>query len=400
MGNFRQVMCKTRLTPILFAPAHLDSTASKRPRRRADSKLVDRSGSSIVSAWSVFGGGPRQGSLAVVKEARVLNQQLQNSSSIYAPRDYLHIGLRLAQECSNTKTETISRSSRSAMREIDIMCRSFGWDKTVRQASVDISPNEEDDEISLSVPLQLHERLSWKSILISTVRSHEKRLKHWHFAPTASAKQFLESVLLKVRRSRDRISDRLYFDAISCSGSATLIDLLIQQLPLLQPRYYSIASSPVVSKRRIAIPVAVVVTYIPSQKAGNRFYGLTTNYLYSVVRKVKQISLQLPSTKSSQVQRPSFQVCSRWIGEQCFGTFAIFPFQTSNGPFTFDHNDGSRKLHSTFPSFYPKTCTLCYEQKHPRNRAHDSVFRMAFTRRGLPLRRGMERAAKPARKGR
>ena len=56
------------------------------------------------------------------------------------------------------------------------------------------------------------------------------------------------------------------------------LSYLIETLPHLQPRYYSISSSSVVSPRRPSITVLVSKTPLPNNATQNIF-GLTTNYL-------------------------------------------------------------------------------------------------------------------------
>lgn len=53
-----------------------------------------------------------------------------------------------------------------------------------------------------------------------------------------------------------------------------LFTLLVQLLPKLQPRYFSIASSSKISPHRIAITVGFVNEQITGTE--ERFYGLTT----------------------------------------------------------------------------------------------------------------------------
>lgn len=189
------------------------------------------------------------------------------------------------------------------------MYRSFGWE-TVRQASIDILPSEEDDEISLPVPIPTTRETPLKCYLnIGGPILRETIEVPLNFPPTASAKQFLESVIARNSENLDTglwtVSTLTQAARPEVTWHATLFNLLIQQLPSLQPRYYSIASSPVANKKRVASTVAVVITGIPSQKAGNRFYGLTTEYLYSVVWKEKRPFLQLLLPQCHKYRDPS-----------------------------------------------------------------------------------------------
>lgn len=192
------------------------------------------------------------------------------------------------------------------------MYRSFGWE-TVRQAYIDILSSEEDDEISLPVPIPTTRETVLKYYLdIGSPVSQETIEVPLNFAPTASATQFLESVVASNSENLDTafwtVSTLTQAARPEVTWPATLFNLLVQQLPSLQPRYYSIASSPVANKKRVAVTVAVVVTDIPSQKAGNRFYGLMTKYLYSVVRKEKHSFLQL---LLPQCHKHRDRLCSR-----------------------------------------------------------------------------------------
>jgi sulfite reductase alpha subunit-like flavoprotein len=64
-----------------------------------------------------------------------------------------------------------------------------------------------------------------------------------------------------------------------------LFTLLVQSLPKLQPRYFSIAFSPKSSPHRIAITVGVADEQIAGTE--ERFYGLTTNYLNNLHQQLR-----------------------------------------------------------------------------------------------------------------
>ena len=56
------------------------------------------------------------------------------------------------------------------------------------------------------------------------------------------------------------------------------VALLISQLPLIQPRFYSISSSPLVDRNRVKI-TAAVVSFRTKGGQGPMRYGLCSNYL-------------------------------------------------------------------------------------------------------------------------
>jgi NADPH-ferrihemoprotein reductase len=67
------------------------------------------------------------------------------------------------------------------------------------------------------------------------------------------------------------------------------LDLIIETLPRLQPRYYSISSSSKSTPTKIHI-TAIVLTFNPATAPQKTVYGLATNYLLQVHRKLGSIT--------------------------------------------------------------------------------------------------------------
>jgi NADPH-ferrihemoprotein reductase len=118
------------------------------------------------------------------------------------------------------------------------------------------------------------------------------------FAPTPEAK----ATLLKLGQNRDR------YEQLIASTHITLARLLQlaspterwSDLPLafvmeallpLQPRYYSISSSSVISPRRIAL-TALVVNKQLTGSSSETIYGLTSNYLLSMANQMSATTAQ------------------------------------------------------------------------------------------------------------
>ncbi|KAF2480994.1 hypothetical protein BDY17DRAFT_300534 [Neohortaea acidophila] len=105
------------------------------------------------------------------------------------------------------------------------------------------------------------------------------------YAPTAAARTFLESVscdktsYAAYMRSQYLNLGRLFEAACPAPGAWTSVplSLVIEMLPAMRPRSYSISSSSVVSPRKISITVAVSDT--TSVDSPDRVIGLATNYL-------------------------------------------------------------------------------------------------------------------------
>uniref|UniRef100_A0A1D1XMN8 NADPH--cytochrome P450 reductase n=1 Tax=Anthurium amnicola TaxID=1678845 RepID=A0A1D1XMN8_9ARAE len=85
-------------------------------------------------------------------------------------------------------------------------------------------------------------------------------------------------------------------EAVSQHGNpldSVPLDLIIETLPKLQPRYYSISSSSKSTPKTIHI-TASVLTFNPVAAPQKKVYGLATNYLLQVHRKIRNV--QHPET--------------------------------------------------------------------------------------------------------
>jgi NADPH-ferrihemoprotein reductase len=270
---------------------------------QADFELVDRPSGVTGTGEFPSRGAPRQTSVAVIKEARPLALPGQTSAA-HIPREYLHIELDVGQNSLHYQTgDHVAVWPINNENEVQRFSVLFGWDNETFRAVVNIRARDDDE---LKPPVQ-------------TPTSREAILRYYldiggpvsratiqllaHFAPTIAAKEFLNSALIKDDTDADymTVSRLMRLSGPDSVWPATLFELLIQHLPLLQPRYYSIASSPIVDPGRIAITVAVVVAEISGQAKRKPFYGLASNYLYSLSRPRLKIE-----TSTSEDTRPKF----------------------------------------------------------------------------------------------
>lgn len=128
------------------------------------------------------------------------------------------------------------------------------------------------------------------------------------FAPTSEAK----SRALELGGSKEK-----YADFVSCthltfarflrlaspnaSWSNLPLSFVIEAIPALQPRYYSIASSSVISPRKIAITVLVSNKALAGQSP-QTIFGTTGNYLLSMS------NVPIASAQSTTETRPSYDL--------------------------------------------------------------------------------------------
>ncbi|KAI7479657.1 hypothetical protein D0860_06086 [Hortaea werneckii] len=120
------------------------------------------------------------------------------------------------------------------------------------------------------------------------------------YAPTEDAKQLLLSIS-KSKESYHEYQANNYVNLgrlmeKACPGEGAWkglpLSLVIETLPAMQPRYYSISSSSVVQARRAAITAVVSDTALQSQ---DRIPGLATNYLLSLKNSIGQPAVSHPN---------------------------------------------------------------------------------------------------------
>ncbi|KAI0884273.1 uncharacterized protein GGS22DRAFT_180274 [Annulohypoxylon maeteangense] len=128
------------------------------------------------------------------------------------------------------------------------------------------------------------------------------------FAPTAEAK----SRALELGGSKEKYADFvscthltlarfLHLSSPDAPWSNLPLSFIVEAIPALQPRYYSIASSSVISPRKIAI--TVLVSNKTLQGASSQtIFGVTGNYLLSMSK------IPLAPTQSSTEARPGYDL--------------------------------------------------------------------------------------------
>ncbi|CAG8538322.1 14473_t:CDS:2 [Funneliformis caledonium] len=117
-----------------------------------------------------------------------------------------------------------------------------------------------------------------------------------NFAPTEEGRSKLTALGQDKEAYRVQVSDAHLtlaevLESISPDGNplnSIPLDLIIETLPRLQARYYSISSSPKSTPTSIHV-TATVLTFNPSTAPQKTVYGLATNYLLQVSRVLRSI---------------------------------------------------------------------------------------------------------------
>ncbi|GBC06951.1 hypothetical protein RclHR1_07160009 [Rhizophagus clarus] len=117
-----------------------------------------------------------------------------------------------------------------------------------------------------------------------------------NFAPTEEGKSKLSNLGSDKEVYRVEVSDAYLslgelLESISPNGKpldSVPLDFIIETLPRLQPRYYSISSSSKSTPKTIHI-TATVLSFNPTTTPHRKVYGLATNYLLQINRKLRNV---------------------------------------------------------------------------------------------------------------
>ncbi|KAI9820784.1 MAG: hypothetical protein M1827_005155 [Pycnora praestabilis] len=171
--------------------------------------------------------------------------------------------------------------------EVDRLLRVLGLTK---RGSVPISILSLDPAIKTRIPTPTNVESVFRYYLeICSPVPRDTILSLVQFAPTPSAKLLLSNL----GKDKDAYAEFLSHNVltigrlleIASEGCSTWDNLplsfLLEVLPLVNPRYYSISSSSIVQPRQAAI-TAVVSTDRLCEDSNQRIFGLTTNYLLAL----------------------------------------------------------------------------------------------------------------------
>lgn len=172
--------------------------------------------------------------------------------------------------------------------EVERLIRVLGWDEATRHTSIDIQAKERTTKVPIPSPTTRETVLKYYLEICGPV-SHDLVGLLRDFAPSPDAKQVLEDLYGSWRTVGQELSSKylntgklMQFAGGNATWSKVPLTLLIESMPKVQPRYYSIASSPTVAARRPAITAVVNASPpapTPSDPVAERFHGVATNYL-------------------------------------------------------------------------------------------------------------------------
>ncbi|RLL94739.1 hypothetical protein CFD26_103161 [Aspergillus turcosus] len=180
--------------------------------------------------------------------------------------------------------------------EVSLIATQFGWDKKTLKATIDIKPRDSTIHESVAVPVPTpttREALLQYQLDIRGPISPEILELLASYSPNAAAKEYLDRCRLDPKSRSDISNQHLTCGQLmkqAADGAVWPEDAfsaLLSIMPKLRPRYFSVASSPLVDPYSFAITAGLVETPIP--QADRWFVGLTTGYLHSLHMKKNQI---------------------------------------------------------------------------------------------------------------
>lgn len=234
--------------------------------------------------------------------------QLSGKNPVHSVRTYLHLELdtRIGSQAIHYETgDHVAIWPINPNNEVALLASMFGWDKKTLKATIDIKPRDSTNDESVAVPVPTpttREALLQYQLDICGPVTPEIMELLASYSPTAAAKEYLDSGRLEPERREDIFNKHLTCGQLmkQAAGEAVwtedVFSALLSVMPKLRPRYFSVASSPIVDPYSIAITVGLLETPIP--RSDRAFVGLTTGYLQFLHKKknhIKEYSrLQLP----------------------------------------------------------------------------------------------------------
>jgi NADPH-ferrihemoprotein reductase len=172
--------------------------------------------------------------------------------------------------------------------EVERLVSVLGWDDRTRHAVIDIKPRDKEMKVPIPSPTTRETILRYYLEICGPISRDLVGLLN-DFCPSDTARSYLGQLYKDWSIIGNSFSNKhlnigkllLLADANN-RWTSVPVTLLIEAIPKLQPRYYSIASSPTVSPRRPAITAVVAGRSLPSfteTDGRKRFHGVATHYL-------------------------------------------------------------------------------------------------------------------------
>ncbi|KAJ6031600.1 hypothetical protein N7540_002332 [Penicillium herquei] len=329
-------------------------TGSSRPKislvKSSNQESHDRADSHIAEHFSVKGKHQKRPQIVQINKIYSLSKDRLKVDSNLPTRQYLYVELDTKIQNGTLKYRTgdhLAIWPINPEHEVELMAEIFGWDDETLKEVVNLEVNSGIDDLESTIPVEtpttrnsiLRYQLDICGPLFPEILSLMKI-----YCPTTEGKNYLESVMGRNECWEEIIAQHLTCAQIMRRAAPNekwpeeLFCALIQTLPKLRPRYYSIASSSVVNPESIALTVSVVQTRLPGPNG--TFFGLATGYLRSFCGQNEcQDILQTKPLDCSSYSHPNYNLDgprSILAGRKVFAHVRSTPFnlpQSSDVPF-------------------------------------------------------------------
>ena len=196
--------------------------------------------------------------------------------------------------------------------EVERLCQLLGLSEDDRKQFIEIRSKDQDLPVPVPSPTTKETILRYYLELCGAVSPDVLRLLV-QFCPTEESRDVLSGLVKDKNAFRTQVSSRcmtigqvMEMVASEAVWRDVPFGLFVECLGKLQPRYYSIASSPSVTPRQPAVTVSITSKVLDPAHPDVRLQGVASNYLYSVkcgrdsekVAETKGVSYQLEGPRS------------------------------------------------------------------------------------------------------
>lgn len=231
------------------------------------------------------------------KSSAIKHLNILNTHELFkgGTRNCLHMELDLAEQNIKYKTgDHLGVWPKNSEQEVQLLLEALG-----RSGSGDVPVllRRLDPEVSIKVPTPATLNTLFRSYLeICAPVSRDVLAGLVQFAPTADAKTFISNLAQDRQCYQDLISHTqttlgrvLGLASPGVPWSDLPLAWVIENISTIQPRYYSISSSSVLSPHRIAVTALISAETLPKIKTGTEactIHGVTTNYMRALAQKL------------------------------------------------------------------------------------------------------------------
>ena len=172
--------------------------------------------------------------------------------------------------------------------EVERLCQLLGLTENDRKEVIEIRSRDQDMPVPVPSPTTKETILRYYLELCGAVSPDVLRLLV-QFCPTEESRDVLSGLVKDKNAFRTQVSSRCMTigQVMEMVGSEAVwkdvpFSLLVECLGKLQPRYYSIASSPSVAPRQPAVTVSITSKLLDPSNPEVRLQGVASNYLYAI----------------------------------------------------------------------------------------------------------------------